>query len=78
MIVQKCEPFKVEVVVRGYITGSTKTSLWTHYKKGVRTYCGITFPNGLYKNKKLSKNVLTPTTKGEVDVPMSPEDSYIK
>ena len=82
MIVQKCEPFKVEVVVRGYITGSTKTSLWTHYNKGVRTYCGITFPEGLYKNKKLSENVLTPTTKGDVDIPMSPEElvnnGYIK
>ena len=74
MLVQKCEPFKVEVVVRGYITGSTKTSLWTHYNNGVRTYCGITFPEGLYKNKKLEKNVLTPTTKGDVDIPMSPED----
>ena len=41
MIVQKCTPFAVEVVVRGYITGNTKTSLWTHYNNGVRNYCGI-------------------------------------
>ena len=37
----------VEFVVRGYITGSTNTSLWTHYKAGARTYCGIDFPDGL-------------------------------
>jgi len=74
MIVRKCTPFPVEVVVRGYITGSTKTSLWTHYNKGVRVYCGETFPEGLVKNKKLDRNYLTPTTKGDVDIPMSPDD----
>lgn len=67
MIVKKCKPFKIEVVVRGYITGSTSTSLWTHYQKGVRNYCGIQFPDGLIKNQKLECNVVTPTTKGEVD-----------
>lgn len=67
MIVKKCKPFKIEVVVRGYITGSTSTSLWTHYQKGVRNYCGIDFPDGLVKNQKLEYNVVTPTTKGDVD-----------
>ncbi|AYV82303.1 MAG: hypothetical protein Homavirus27_4 [Homavirus sp.] len=67
MIVRKCIPFKIEVVVRGYITGSTSTSLWTHYQKGVRNYCGINFRDGLVKNQKLDYNVVTPTTKGDVD-----------
>ena len=38
----RCQAFPVEFVVRGYITGSTSTSLWTHYKNGERTYCGMT------------------------------------
>ena len=67
MIVKKCNVVPIEVVVRGYITGSTQTSLWTHYKKGVRNYCGVQFPDGLVKNQKLESNVITPTTKGEVD-----------
>ena len=74
MIVKKCEPFLVEVVVRGYITGSTKTSLWTHYKNGERVYCGIEFPDGLVKNQRLERPVITPTTKGEVDIPISSEE----
>lgn len=53
----------VEVVVRGYMTGSTSTSLWTHYSKGARSYCGNDFPEGLKKNDKLPANVITPTTK---------------
>jgi len=74
MIVKKCKPFKIEVVVRGYITGSTSTSLWTHYQKGVRTYCGINFPDGLVKNQKLPYNVVTPTTKGEIDELITPQE----
>jgi phosphoribosylaminoimidazole-succinocarboxamide synthase len=71
----KVEVFPVEFVVRGYITGSTDTSLWTHYKNGARTYCGISFPDGMKKNEKLAENVVTPTTKAEHgDAPMSPED----
>mgnify|MGYP003998439887 CR=1 FL=1 len=75
MIVKKCVPFPVEVIVRGYITGSTKTSLWTHYSKGSRTYCGIKFKDGLVKNQRLDMPVVTPTTKGDIeDVPISSED----
>jgi phosphoribosylaminoimidazole-succinocarboxamide synthase len=43
--------------------GSTDTSLWTHYKAGAREYCGNKFPDGMQKNDRLSKNVITPTTK---------------
>jgi phosphoribosylaminoimidazole-succinocarboxamide synthase len=51
--------------MRGYITGSTSTSLWTNYSKGVRNYCGHIFPDGLRKNQKLDGNKLTPTTKSD-------------
>ena len=64
----------VEVVVRGYITGSTQTSLWTHYKNGSRNYCGIEFPDGLVKNQRLETNIITPTTKGVVDEPITSSD----
>lgn len=74
MVVKKCRVLPIEVVIRGYITGSTQTSLWTHYKKGTRNYCGIDFPDGLTKNQQLEKNVLTPTTKGEVDELITPEE----
>jgi phosphoribosylaminoimidazole-succinocarboxamide synthase len=72
-LVKKCRPFKIEVVVRAYITGNTSTSLWTHYKNGARTYCGIDFPDGLIKNQKLAEIVITPTTKGETDHPITKE-----
>lgn len=73
-LVHKCDPLKIEMVVRGYITGNTDTSLWTHYNKGERTYCGISFPDGLIKNQKLKKSIVTPTTKGKVDRPISKID----
>lgn len=67
MFVRKCNPIMLEIVVRGYITGSTKTSLWTHYAAGEREYCGHTFADGLVKNQRLDKAIITPTTKGETD-----------
>ena len=74
MLVKKCRVIPLEFVVRGYITGSTSTSLWTHYKNGARTYCGIDFPDGLVKNQRLKSPVLTPTTKDEHDEPLSCQD----
>ena len=71
MIVKKCTPIKIEFVVRGYITGNTSTSLWTHYSNGKRLYCGIKFPDGLVKNEILSTPVVTPTTKTDDDEPIS-------
>lgn len=74
-LMRKCRVFPVEFVVRGYLTGSTETSLWTHYKDGEREYCGNCFPDGMSKNDRLAGNVLTPTTKAaDHDVPISPQD----
>lgn len=73
--VTSCDVFPIEVIVRGYITGTTDTSLWTHYAKGARTYCGNTLPEGLRKNQRLEKPMLTPTTKEtHQDRPISPEE----
>lgn len=75
MIAKKCKVFPIEFVVRGYITGTTSTSLWTQYNKGVRNYCGISFPEGMLKNQKLEAAVLTPTTKDDHhDKPISPSE----
>ena len=74
-LAKKCKVFPIEFVVRGYITGSTSTSLWTVYNKGDREYCGNKLPEGLKKNQKLNKNMLTPTTKEEHhDRPISPRE----
>ncbi len=61
------KPFKVEVVVRGYLTGVTDTSIWTNYQKGKRDFGGITLPDGMKKNMPLPKAIITPTTKDEHD-----------
>jgi len=75
IIAKKCKVIPIEFVVRGYITGSTSTSLWTVYNNGDREYCGNHLPEGLVKNQKLDENMLTPTTKEEHhDRPISPED----
>ena len=63
MLVSQCATIPVEVVVRGYITGVTDTSLWKQYSDGKRTIYGIKFPDNLKKNQKLKKFVITPTTR---------------
>ena len=74
-LAKKCDVFPIEFVVRGYITGSTSTSLWTVYNNGNRTYCGNDLPEGLVKNQKLDGNMLTPTTKEEHhDRPIAPDE----
>ena len=74
-IAKKCKVFPIEFVVRGFITGSTSTSLWTVYKNGDRNYCGNKLPEGLEKNQRLKENMLTPTTKEEHhDRPISPSE----
>lgn len=66
MIVKNATSVPIEMVVRGYITGVTGTSIWGSYEKGERVIYGLRFPNGLKKNDKLPKAVITPTTKAEV------------
>ena len=61
---KRCTPLPVEVVVRGYISGVTKTALWYQYSQGNRTIYGIDFPDGLRKNEALPAPIITPTTKG--------------
>jgi phosphoribosylaminoimidazole-succinocarboxamide synthase len=64
-IVRECRPLPVEFIVRGYLTGSTSTSIWTAYEKGERTYCGHALPDGLRRHEPLPEPLLTPTTKAE-------------
>jgi phosphoribosylaminoimidazole-succinocarboxamide synthase len=64
MLVTTVEPFKVEVIVRGYISGVTSTALWHRYSLGEREIYGYRFPEGLRKNQDLPGPIITPTTKG--------------
>lgn len=65
-VVHVAEPFLVEVIVRGYITGVTSTALWYRYALGERDIYGYRFPEGLQKNARLPEPIITPTTKGGV------------
>src|SRR3989344_1901679 len=65
MVVKSAKLIPIEMVVRGYITGVTDTSIWGSYEKGERVIYGIKFPDGLKKNQKLPEPVITPTTKAE-------------
>ncbi|MCL4117095.1 UNVERIFIED_CONTAM: hypothetical protein GTU68_049680 [Idotea baltica] len=57
-----CEPFRVEMVIRGYLTGHA----WRTYKSGLRTLCGITLPEGMIENQRFNEPIITPTTKEDV------------
>ena len=65
VVAKKCTVLPVEMVVRGYITGVTGTSTWTLYQKGQRDFGDFILPDGMKKNQKLDKPVITPTTKHE-------------
>jgi phosphoribosylaminoimidazole-succinocarboxamide synthase len=65
MEVAECEQLPLEFIVRGYITGVTKTSAWYNYMQGKREMCGHPLPQGLRKDQKLPHPILTPTTKHE-------------
>ena len=54
-----CDPFKVEMVIRGYLTGHA----WREYKSGKRTLCGVALPEGMVENQKFAEPIITPTTK---------------
>lgn len=55
----KCEPFKVEMVIRGYLAGHA----WREYKAGKRTLCGVELPDGMVENQKFPTSIITPTSK---------------
>lgn len=77
MVVNECKPYPVEMVVRGYITGVTKTSAWYNYERGIRNFCGNILPEGLRKNQRFEKPIITPSTKaglGFHDEPISGEE----
>lgn len=59
----ECEPIPVEMVVRGYLTGSSSTSILRAYERGERTFCGHALPDGLRPHDRLSAPLLTPSTK---------------
>jgi phosphoribosylaminoimidazole-succinocarboxamide synthase len=71
-----CEPFKVEMVIRGYLTGHA----WRTYKSGLRTLCGVELPEGMKENQKFPKPIITPTTKASEghDEDISKEDIIAK
>ncbi len=57
----RCEPYPVEMIVRGYLTGSS----WRLYKSGARAICGIALPEGMKEHQRFDKPIITPTTKAE-------------
>lgn len=57
----KCEGFRVEMIIRGYLTGSA----WREYKAGCRSLCGVTLPDGMKENEKFPRPIITPTTKAD-------------
>ncbi|GMU52044.1 MAG: phosphoribosylaminoimidazole-succinocarboxamide synthase [Candidatus Xenobia bacterium] len=64
LVAREATPLPVEIIVRGYITGVTETSLWYRYSLGERTIYGHQLPDGLTMDQKLPEPLLTPTTKG--------------
>ena len=69
---KKCEPFKIEMVIRGYLTGHA----WREYKSGKRLLCGVKMPENMVENQKFENPIITPTTKAEIghDEDISRED----
>ena len=59
---KKCEPFKIEMVIRGYLTGHA----WREYKSGKRLLCGVKMPDNMVENQKFDNPIITPTTKAEI------------
>lgn len=69
----RCDPFPVEMIIRGYLTGSS----WRSYKNGAREICGVPIPNGMQEHQKFPEPIITPTTKaaqGEHDEDISKEE----
>ncbi len=74
LLARKCTVLPIEFVVRGYLTGSTDTSIWTKYNAGERSFGGSDLPEGMHKNEPLPAQLITPTTKEAAhDRPITPE-----
>ena len=74
-VAKTCKPLPIEAVVRGYLTGTTNTSIWTLYKNGQRDFGTFELPEGMQKNQQLEHPVLTPSTKSkDHDITMKPQD----
>ena len=70
---RRCEPFPVEMIIRGYLTGSS----WRSYKNGSREICGVPIPDGMKEHQRFEQPIITPTTKaeqGEHDEDISKEE----
>lgn len=76
MVVKDLTMVPVEIVVRAYLTGSSKTSAWVNYNAGVRDFCGVPLPDGMVKNQPFSSLILTPTTKSEDDELIDPKGIF--
>lgn len=74
-VAKTCQPLPVEAVMRGFLTGVTSTSIWTHYQQGKRDFGNFTLPDGMYKNQQLLEPVFTPSTKAaDHDETLSPDE----
>ncbi len=74
LLARKCKVLRIEFVVRGFLTGSTDTSIWTKYSNGEREFGNTTLPEGMRKNQPLPANLITPTTKEAAhDRPITPQ-----
>lgn len=72
---KRCKPLRIEVVMRGYLTGVTGTSIWTHYQKGQRDFGSFVLPDGMKKNEPLPSPAFTPSTKEQThDVTITPKE----
>ena len=65
LVGRECTPLRAEFVMRSYLTGVTSTSIWRAYERGDRVFCGHDLPQGMTKNQKLPKAILTPSTKAQ-------------
>ena len=77
LVAKECTPLPVEMVVRAYLTGTTSTSIWIHYERGEREFCGHQLPEGLKKHARLPEPILTPSTKapkGDHDISASRDE----
>lgn len=81
LLCHRLDILPVEIVVRGYLAGTTATSVWSMYKAGMREMYGVRFADGMRENEKLPRPIVTPTTKardGEHDEPVTPDDILVR